>query len=127
MSDWRGKEQGGNEDEPGHDVVEDALLGVEEDEAAYDATEQAAEKEGPEERAAGDDFLPIAPGSTERAGPQADGAGGVGGLAIEAHPDEQGKREQRAATSDRIHRPCYDGGDKGEEKVKGIGGHGCIV
>ena len=100
----RHEQQGGEQNQVRHQLVEHRRRRPTQQERPRDSAHQARHNQHPESRFGLAQFPPVAPSAAHRSRPDRHRAGGVRRHRIQSQPDQRRKRDQRAAARDRVDR-----------------------
>jgi hypothetical protein len=113
-----GEEDRGHEEQPGNQVREGSVRRGEQQQATGDATEEGNQGQQRQRRAKAQQFGTKSPRGGEAAWPEGNRVAGVGHHGRDAGGEQRRKRQEGAATGNRVHRPGAESGD-GEQSVGG--------
>src|SRR6185503_13223583 len=106
-----GEDDGCNEEEPGDEMEECSLRGVEEDESTEGSADEAGEGHGDGDAEVAADVVAIGSDGGELAGPESDGVGGIGLDGQDVHAQDCREEEERSSAGDGVEEASDECGD----------------
>ena len=113
-----GEERRGEQDQPGHEVPEEALGRVQEQQAPGEAARERGRDEPAHACSLAGEVALLGQGRPQVAGGQRDRVRHVRGHRGQAEGGQGGEGDERAAARERVDRPGGDGGEPGEGEVE---------